>query len=49
MIDFTNVETADGRKLVHIECDCGWETYLPEEAISGCVKCPQCGTKSCSG
>lgn len=29
-----------------IECDCGYN-QVSEGELSGCVKCPYCGSKSC--
>lgn len=48
MIDFEEI-TFQGKDLVKCMCDCGNEWYVEKEALSGCVKCEQCGTKSCSG
>lgn len=48
MIDFKEV-VRDGKEMVICECDCGNVWVVPKEALSGCVKCVECGTKSCSG
>lgn len=48
MIDFKEV-VRDGKEMVVCECDCGNVWIVPKEVLSGCVKCVECGTKSCSG
>lgn len=48
VIDFKEV-VRDGKEMVICECDCGNVWVVPKEALSGCVKCVECGTKSCSG
>lgn len=48
MIDFKEFER-DGKTYIFCECDCGHTWVVEKEALSGCVKCMECGTKSCSG
>lgn len=48
MIDFTEFTDKDDTKKIFVECDCGNTWVLPKDAITGCIKCLRCGSKSCS-
>ena len=49
MIDKTVVKDKDGKEFMKCECDCGYIWYLPKAEGDACVKCIQCGSKSCGG